>query len=84
MRKKFQYTGSNLQENQIEVSHMGLGSALAENPVLSYDRMTLERERLCNLLDCKKQELSLCRKDTWMHREILVEIAEIRRRLNMI
>ncbi len=81
MRKKFQYTGLNLQENQSEVSLMGLGSALAENPVLSYDQMTMERERLCNLLDSKKEELALCRKGTWKHREILVEISEIRRRL---
>lgn len=84
MWKKFQFTGSNLQEKQDEMSHMGLGSALAENPVLSYDRMTLEHERLCNLLDCKKEELKLCKKGSWMNREILVEITEIRRRLNMI
>lgn len=63
------------------MSHMGLGSALAENPTLSYDRITLERERLCNLLDSKKDELALCKKGSWMHREILVEITEIRRRL---
>lgn len=66
------------------MSHMGLDSALAENPVLSYDRMVMERERLCNLLDCKKEELALCKKGSWMHREILVEIAEIRRRLSML
>lgn len=84
MRKKFQYTGLNLQENQCELSHMRLGSALAENPVLSYDRITLERERLCNLLDSKKDELTMCKPGSWMHREILVEIAEIRKRLNMM
>lgn len=82
MRKKFQYTESNLQENHCELSHMGLGSALAENPSFSsYDQINMERERLCNLLDCKKDELAMCNPSSWMHREIQVEIAEIRRRL---
>lgn len=81
MRKKLQYTELNLQENHCELSHAGLGSALAENPTFSYDRMNLENERLCNLLDCKKEELSICKPGSWMHREIQVEIAEIRRRL---
>ena len=84
MRKKFQYTGLNLQENHLELSHARLGSALAENPILSYDRMTLENERLCNLLDCKKEELSICKPGSWMHREIQVEITEIRRRLGNV
>ena len=81
MRKKFQYTGLNLQENHCELSQMGLGSAVTENPSFSYDRVILERERLCNLLDCKKEELAMCKPGTWMHREIQVEVAEIRRRL---
>ena len=84
MRKFFQYTGLNLQENHCELSHMGLGSALAENSVLSYDRVNLECERLCNLLDCKKDELAMCTPGSWIHREIQVEIAEIRKQLNGI
>lgn len=64
------------------MSHMGLGSALAENPSFSsYDQINMERERLCNLLDCKKEELAMCKPGSWMHREIQVEIAEIRRQL---
>ncbi len=84
MRKKFQYTGLNFQEKHLELSHMGLGSALAETPFISYEQTTLERERLCNLLDGKKDELALCKPGSWMHREIGVEISEIRRRLNFI
>ena len=63
------------------MSHMGLGSALAENSLFSYDRMILERERLCNLLDAKKEALAQCRSSSWKQRELRVEIAEIRRRL---
>ena len=65
----------------MDLSHMGSGSALAENSFLSYDRMTMEQERLCNLLDCKKEELAMRKPGSWMHREISVEIAEIRKRL---
>ena len=65
------------------MSHVGLGSALAENPSFSYDQLALESERLCNLLDSKKEELAMCKPGSWMHREVQVEIAEIRRRLNM-
>ncbi len=82
MRKKFQFNvGLNFQENQTNLSHAGLGSALTETS--SYERVNLERERLCNLLDCKKEELSTCKPDSWMHREIQAEIAEIRRRLEI-
>ncbi|WP_168442374.1 hypothetical protein [Pontiella desulfatans] len=56
---------------------------MAENPSFSYDRVILERERLCNLLDSKKEELAMCKPGSWMHREVQVEIDEIRRRLNM-
>ncbi len=81
MRKNFQYTGLDLQEKRLDLSHMGSGSALAENPFLSFDRILLEQERLCNLLDCKKEEIAACKPGSWMHREISVEIAEIRRQL---
>lgn len=86
MRKNFQFNtpGLDLQENHSELSHVGSGSALAENPSFSYDRMNLESERLCNLLDAKKEELSICKPGSWMHREIQVEIAEIRRRLGQL
>jgi hypothetical protein len=84
MRKNFSSikTGLNLQENHCELSHIGLGSALAENSFFSYDQLALESERLCNLLDCKKEELAMCKPGSWMHREIQVEITEIRTRLN--
>lgn len=81
MRKNFQYTGLDLQEKRLDLSHMGSGSALAENLFLSYDQLAQEQERLCNLLDCKKEELAMCKPGSWMHREISVEIAEIRKRL---
>lgn len=86
MRKKFQFnsTGLNLQENRCEMSHMGLGSVLAENSLFSYDQVILERERLCNLLDAKKEALAQCRYDCWKQRELRVEIAEIRRQLEWI
>ncbi len=84
MRKKFQYTGLNLQENHLELSHAGLGSALAETSSFSYDRMNLEQERLCNLLDQKLEELTICKPGSWMHREIQVEITEIQRRLGQL
>ena len=84
MRKILQFNtfaGLNFQENHCELSHAGLGSVLTENPILSYDRINLERERLCNLLDCKKEELSMCKPSSWMYHKTQVEIAEIRRRL---
>lgn len=57
---------------------------MAENSSFSYDQVALESERLCNLLDCKKDELAMCTPGSWRHREIQVEIAEIRKQLNGI